>query len=282
MVTVKKIKDLQTKIQRLKRQGKTIGFVPTMGALHEGHLSLVRQARNDNDVVVVSIFINPLQFDPREDFHQYPRPFRKDQKLLRGLCDILFVPSAKEMYPRDFCSIVEVKALSDVLCGARRRGHFFGVTTVVAKLFNAALPDRAYVGQKDAQQAVILRKMAQDLNMPVQISVLPIVREEDGLAMSSRNATLSAGERREAVVLYQALKSAERMVAGGKRDSLKIKEALVDFIKRVASARIEYVEVVDKNSLQPVHRIAREALLLLAVHIGKTRLIDNIELKIRR
>ncbi|MFH0877922.1 MAG: pantoate--beta-alanine ligase [Candidatus Omnitrophota bacterium] len=279
MVTIKKNKELQAKIKRLRSQGKTIGFVPTMGALHEGHLSLVRRARKDNDIVVVSIFVNPLQFGSQEDLQHYPRPLQKDRNRLKGLCDILFLPSAKEMYPSGFCSKVEVRALGDVLCGLRRKGHFAGVTTVVAKLFHAAMPDKAYFGQKDAQQAVVIRKMTEDLNMPIQICVLPIVRENDGLAMSSRNAYLSGLQRRDAVVLYQALKSAQRMVAGGTRDSAKIKAALVDFIKRAASAHIEYIEIVDENSLRPIGRIAKRALLLLAVHIGKIRLVDNMMLR---
>ena len=282
MKIVKKINNLKSALAYFKRKGRTIGFVPTMGFLHEGHLSLVRHAKDENDIVVVSIFVNPIQFGPAEDFKRYPRDIKKDAKLVRGLCDFLFVPSDQEMYSKGFCSFVEVRGTSDSLCGRTRKGHFTGVTTVVSKLFNIVLPDRAYFGQKDAQQAVIIKKMVKDLNFGVDISVLPIVREKDGLAMSSRNVYLSEKERKDAVVLFQALKSAERMAAAGIGDPGKIKGALVDFIARTQSARIDYIEVVDKNTLDPLKVIDKEALLLLAVYIGQTRLIDNTILKIRK
>lgn len=281
MKIVKKTGELQEYVRRLRRKGKTIGLVPTMGFLHEGHLSLVRQACQQNDIVIVSIFVNPMQFGPHEDFHRYPRNLRRDSRFLQGLCDLLFVPAAKEMYPDDFCSSVEVRGLSDSLCGRTRKGHFVGVTTVVAKLFNATLPDNAYVGQKDAQQAVIIKKMVKDLNFPVTVNVLPVVREKDGLAMSSRNIYLSPKERRKAVVLFQALKSAERMVAGGTKDVAKVREVLRNFIGHAQPARIDYIEIVDKNTLEPLRTIEKEALLLLAVSIGSTRLIDNTLLKIK-
>ncbi len=282
MKIVKKINDLKSALAYFKRKGRTIGFVPTMGFLHEGHLSLVRHAKDENDIVVVSIFVNPIQFGPAEDFKRYPRDIKKDAKLVRGLCDFIFVPSDQEMYSKGFCSFVEVRGTSDSLCGRTRKGHFTGVTTVVSKLFNIVLPDRAYFGQKDAQQAVIIKKMVKDLNFGVDISVLPIVREKDGLAMSSRNVYLSEKERKDAVVLFQALKSAERMAAAGIGDPGKIKGALVDFIARTQSARIDYIEIVDKNTLDPLKVIDKEALLLLAVYIGQTRLIDNTILKIRK
>jgi pantoate--beta-alanine ligase len=252
-----------------------------MGFLHDGHLSLVRQARKDNDAVVVSIFVNPLQFGPKEDFKEYPRDLKRDAKLLSGLCDFLFVPPASEFMPGDFCSRVEVKGLSDVLCGFSRKGHFVGVTTVVAKLFNIVGADRAYFGRKDAQQALIIEKMIADLNFGTVAHILPIVREKDGLAMSSRNATLTPKERSEAVVLYQALKSAERMAEAGLRDTSKIRRTLIDFIGRTASARVDYVQIVDPKTLEPLKQIEKEALLLLAVVIGSTRLIDNTKLKIK-
>ncbi len=279
MKTVKKITLLRKALAVAKRKGLSIGFVPTMGYLHEGHLSLVRRAKKENDRVVVSIFVNPLQFGPAEDLKKYPRDIRRDAKLLSGFCDFLFVPSSEEMYPSGFCSSVEVKGLSDSLCGLSRKGHFAGVTTVVAKLFNIVLPDAVYFGQKDAQQAAVINKMVSDLGFPVKMNVLPIVREKDGLAISSRNSYLSAGERGDAVVLYQALKSAERMAAAGTRDVAKIRETLTDFIRRVPCSRIDYIEAVDPKTFEPLNRIERDALLLLAVYIGSTRLIDNTILK---
>lgn len=281
MRIIKKIAPLRKALEGPRRKGKAIGFVPTMGALHEGHLSLVRRARRENDVCVVSIFVNPIQFDPREDLKRYPRDLKKDSRLLAGLCDVLFVPDTFQMYPPGFSVFVEVKGLSDVLCGASRKGHFAGVTTVMAKLLNIVAPDRIYFGQKDVQQAAIIQKMISDLNFPVEVSVLPIVREKDGLAMSSRNIHLSPEERREAVVLFQALKSAERMVGAGVRDAARIKSALSDFISRPASARVEYIEIVDRANLVPLKTIEKDVLLLLAVRIGKTRLIDNTVLKVK-
>ena len=281
MKIVKKISILQKEVSRLKRGGRRIGLVPTMGYLHEGHLSLVRFASKENDVVVVSIFVNPTQFGPHEDLQKYPRDLKKDLRLLKGFCDIVFTPVPKDMYPRDSCTFVEVRGTSDILCGSTRKGHFIGVTTVVAKLFNIVLPDNAYFGQKDAQQAAIIKKMARDLNFPVKITVLPIVRDKDGLALSSRNSYLSDNERRDAVVLFQALRSAQRLVKQGAKDSVKIKDILADFIGRTPSARIDYIEIVDQDTLESVKAIERQALLLLAVYIGKTRLIDNAVLKTR-
>ena len=281
MKIVQKSSILRNDLSAFRRKGGLVGFVPTMGALHEGHLSLVRRAKVENDRVVVSIFVNPLQFGPKEDLKKYPRDLKKDAKLLSGLCDFLFIPQKDQMYPSDFCSNVEVRGLGDILCGLSRRGHFAGVTTIITKLFNIVAPDNAYFGQKDAQQAVIIKKMVDDLNFPLKVHVLPIVREADGLAMSSRNIYLSDKERREAVVLYQALKSAERMVAKRERDTVKIRMVLVDFIKRVQSARIDYIDIVDVKSLSPVKSIDRAAMLLLAVYIGNTRLIDNTVLKIK-
>ena len=279
MKTIKKINVLSQHLDALRRRGRTIGFVPTMGSLHEGHLSLVRAAKKENDIVVVSIFVNPLQFGPKEDFRKYPRDLKTDARLLKGLCDVLFIPSVLEFYPKDFCSFVEVKASGEQACGRSRPGHFLGVTTVVTKLFHIVGPRVAYFGQKDAQQAVIIQKMVRDLNFPLKVKVLPTTREKDGLAMSSRNVYLSLKERSEAVVLFQALKSAERMVTGGVRDGAKIKNTLTDFINRCPSARIDYIEVLDRKTLQSLKTIEKDALLLLAVFIGATRLIDNTILK---
>jgi len=278
---VKNVSILAKAVSRLKRNGSRIGFVPTMGYLHEGHISLARRARKENEIVIVSIFVNPAQFGPNEDLQKYPRDLKKDLRLLRGLCDIVFIPSVKEMYPGSSCTFVEVRGTSDILCGSTRKGHFEGVTTVVSKLFNIVRPDRAYFGRKDAQQAVIIKKMVRDLNFPVKVSVMPIVREKDGLAMSSRNVYFSAQERGDAVVLFQALRSAQQLVKHGTKDSAKIKGILADFIGRTASARIDYIEIVEPDTLELIRVIKKQALLLLAVYIGKTRLIDNMMLKIR-
>jgi pantoate--beta-alanine ligase len=252
-----------------------------MGALHCGHLSLVHRAKKENDIVVVSIFVNPTQFGPHEDFVHYPRNLKKDTKILKGSCDYLFVPDVREMYAQGFRTRVEVGGLGELLCGRTRKGHFTGVATVVAKLFSIVLPQTAYFGQKDAQQAVIIKKMVTDLNIPVKTIVCPTVREKDGLAMSSRNAYLSEGERRDAVVLFQALKSAQRLVDSGVRESARIISVLNDFITRTVSARVEYIAIVDEASLSTLEKIERRALLLLAVTVGKTRLIDNMILKIK-
>jgi len=270
---------LQNKILKLKRMAKTIGFVPTMGYLHEGHMSLIRKARKECDIVVVSIFVNPLQFGPKEDLKKYPRNFKRDIYLCNNLADIIFFPKAKDMYPANFLSNVEVSSLSNILCGVSRPGHFKGVTTVVSKLFNVALPDRAYFGQKDAQQVIIIKKMVSDLNMPIQIRVLPIIRESDGLAMSSRNKYLSDKERRESLVLYKSLKLAKKLINKGMRDSKNIIAKIKNLIRSVKSARIDYVSINDANNLVPLKRIKGEALILLAVFIGKTRLIDNIKIR---
>jgi pantoate--beta-alanine ligase len=279
MKLITTIAALRLELGRCRKRGRRIGFVPTMGFLHEGHLSLVRQARKENDVVVVSIFVNPIQFGPREDFKTYPRDLKRDSGLLRGLADFVFVPPARELYGADFCTFVEVRGLSGEYCGRSRPGHFTGVATVVAKLLNVVAPDVVYFGQKDAQQVAVIRKMAGDLNIPVCVKVMPTVREPDGLAMSSRNTYLSPKERQEAVVLFQALKSAEHAVATGLRDTQKIRGMLEDFIAHTPSARIDYIEFVDKKTFERVKTVDRDALLLLAIYIGKTRLIDNVFLK---
>lgn len=282
MKLITRVGDLRQELSRQRRKGRTIGFVPTMGGLHEGHVSLLKRAARDNDVVVLSIFVNPLQFGPREDFHSYPRDLKKDMLRIQGLAHIVFAPKAEHFYPSDFCTFVEVRGLSERLCGRSRPGHFTGVATVVSKLLNSVGPDTAYFGQKDAQQAVIIQKMVRDLNMPVHIKVLPIMREKDGLAMSSRNAYLSPRERQEALVLYQSLQSARRLVQSGVRDVHKILDVLGGFIAHTPAARIDYLAIVEPETLEPLKKIKREGLLLLAVFIGKTRLIDNAILKVRR
>ncbi|MDD5495621.1 MAG: pantoate--beta-alanine ligase [Candidatus Omnitrophica bacterium] len=277
MKTIDKISRMLTLIKILKKEGKSVGFVPTMGYLHEGHLSLTRQAKKHTDLVVMSIFVNPIQFGKNEDYDKYPRDFKRDEELARSAgVDIIFYPSSEEMYPEGYATYVEVKGLTDSLCGDSRPGHFRGVTTVVSKLFWIVKPDIAYFGQKDAQQAYVIRKMAQDLNMDVDVRILPTVREKDGLAMSSRNTYLSEGERKDAVVLYQALKSAEEMVRGGETESKKIIKAIEGIIKPKSRIKIDYVSIVDTKRLKPVSKITGEVLIALAVFIGKARLIDNI------
>jgi pantoate--beta-alanine ligase len=262
---------------KLKAQGRTIGFVPTMGYLHEGHLSLVRECRKRVDTTVVSIYVNPLQFGPQEDFRRYPRDPGRDSSLLeKEGADVLFLPTDHEMYPELFRTSVEVAGLQDKLCGRSRPGHFRGVATVVLKLFHIVRPDYAFFGQKDAQQVVVLRRMVEDLNMDVNIRALPIVRERDGLAMSSRNSYLSEAERRAALVLFQSLEEGRRMFEGGERAASQIRERMARTMASEPLARVDYVEIVRPESLEPVERIEGETLVALAVYIGRTRLIDNI------
>ena len=267
---------LQKEVARLKRKGKAIGFVPTMGYFHEGHLSLIRRARCECDVVVVSIFVNPLQFGPREDLKEYPRNLNKDISLCRRYTDILFFPSAKTMYPQDFLTSVEIKNLGNILCGSSRPGHFKGVITVVNKLFNIVTPDMAYFGQKDAQQVIIIKKMVRDLNMPIKINVLPIVREYDGLAMSSRNTYLSVKKRKDALVLYSSLMLAKDLTRKGTINCREIISRMRRLIIKTKGTKIDYISIVDLKTLIPLKTIKKEALVLLAVFIGKTRLIDNM------
>jgi pantoate--beta-alanine ligase len=257
----------------------TWGFVPTMGYLHEGHLSLVRRARAENDRVAVSVFVNPTQFGPHEDYARYPRDLERDLRLLEPLgVDLVFVPSVEEMYPPGFQTWVIVEEVSRPLEGASRPGHFRGVATVVAKLFNILQPDRAYFGQKDAQQTVVIRRMVQDLNIPVEIVICPTVREPDGLAMSSRNTYLNPEERRAATVLFRALQAAKARYEAGERDAERLREAMREVIRAEPLARIDYVSVAHPETLQELERVEGPALLSLAVYIGTTRLIDNLML----
>jgi len=281
MKVVKTVSGMRAAVRYLRAKRLTIGFVPTMGYLHEGHLSLVRKCRKSADVCVVSIFVNPLQFGPQEDLRRYPRDFAMDAGLLRreGV-DFLFCPADTEMYPEGYRATVEVSGLQDRLCGRSRPGHFKGVATVVLKLFNIVQPDVAFFGQKDAQQAVILRKMAEDLNLNVKIRILPIVREPDGLAMSSRNVLLSKEERRAALILSRSLGEARRMFDRGERRTGVIVAWLRKMIAAEPLAKVDYVEIVYCRDLRPVDLIRRDVLAALAVYIGRTRLIDNIILKI--
>ncbi len=266
----------------LSRRGLKIGLVPTMGALHAGHLSLIRRARAENDRVVVSIFVNPMQFGRNEDLGRYPRTLREDSVLCRrNGVDFIFFPGVGQMYPPGFASCVQVEALSNVLCGLSRPGHFRGVATVVAKLFNIVRPDNAYFGQKDAQQARIIKRMNDDLDFGIKIHVMPIVREPDGLAMSSRNRYLTPEERRDALVLSQALRAAARMAEEGVADTARIIRRLKMIVGAKKRAHIDYISIVDEESLRPLSRIRGRALLAMAVWVGKTRLIDNAVLRVK-
>lgn len=259
-----------------KAEGKTIGFVPTMGYLHSGHLSLIKKSTSQNDVTVISIFVNPTQFGENEDLDQYPRDFERDCRLAQEAgADAVFFPTAGMMYPEGYKTYVEVVDITKRLCGVTRPTHFKGVTTVVTKLFHIVAPDRAYFGQKDAQQLLVIRRMVKDLNMDIEIVGCPIVRETDGLAMSSRNLYLSGEERMQATVLNQSLEMAEKMIDSGERDSNTVKKAIKEKIGTMELARIDYVELVDTESLLPAQRITGEVLIALAVYFGKTRLIDN-------
>ncbi|MBO8152786.1 MAG: pantoate--beta-alanine ligase [Candidatus Marinimicrobia bacterium] len=279
MKLIEKIADLREEIKRFKREGKIIGFVPTMGYFHEGHLSLMDIARKRSDVLVVSIFVNPIQFGPNEDYNRYPRDLKRDLKLAeeRGV-DIVFHPDNREMYQENFQTYVNVEKLTKGMCGKYRPGHFRGVTTVVAKLFNIVQPDIAVFGQKDVQQAIVIKRMVGDLNFPVEIVVGPVIREHDGLAMSSRNTYLNDEERKQAPMIYKALKVAREKVKMGNRDAAKLKEIIESTIATAPLVRIEYVEIVDDENLEPVSEVKPGTLAAVAVWFGKTRLIDNIYL----
>ncbi len=277
MKIIEKILEMYATSNLLRKRGKMIGFVPTMGALHEGHLSLVRRARVENNIVVVSIFVNPIQFGPNEDFQKYPRTFESDCKLLiKEKTDFLFFPSGKEMYPEDFETYVYLEKLPEHLCGLSRPGHFKGVATVVTKLFNIVRPHRSYFGQKDYQQAKIIEKMVRDLNIDTEIITLPIIREPDGLAMSSRNAYLSPEERKKATSLYQSLLLADKLIKEGETDCNEIKKEMEKKIQSIApDAKIDYIAIVDPETLEDLKFIQKKVVIALAVFIGNTRLIDN-------
>ncbi len=266
-------------VRAAREQGRSIHFVPTMGALHEGHFSLIRAARRPDGFVVVSIFVNPTQFGPNEDFTKYPRPVEQDLAgCRREGVDLVFLPAPEEMYPPGSRTVVHVPGLTETLCGPHRPGHFDGVATVVTKLFNIVQPDRAYFGQKDAQQAVVIRRMVADLDMPIEIVVCPTVREPDGVAMSSRNAYLSPAQRRQARCLSESLRLAERMVRDGERRARLIIEAMRAHIAAAGPCEIDYIAAVDPETLEPVETIDRPCMFALAVRIGSTRLIDNLVL----
>jgi len=281
MKIITTISEMQDHSDRLRDQGDRIGFVPTMGFLHEGHLSLMRKAREENHALVVSIFVNPTQFGPGEDYASYPRDLEMDASLCQEVgCDVLFTPGADEMYPQGNVTTVSVSGLTETLCGASRPGHFDGVTTVVSKLFNIVRPHRAYLGLKDYQQYRVILRMVQDLNMNINIIGLTTIREEDGLAMSSRNAYLYDDERSGALSLSRSLEAAREMVREGIRDPRAIEEKVTGIIESEPTNRIDYVSVVNADDLAPLSTIEDRTLLALAVFVGDARLIDNAVLEI--
>ena len=273
---VKEIKELRSLIKSWKREGLSVGFVPTMGALHEGHESLIKKAVEENDKVVVSVFVNPTQFGPNEDYDSYPRDIDKDLNIcINAGASVVFNPEPSEMYFDNKSTSVSVSNLTSVLCGAKRPGHFDGVCLVVSKLLNIVTPDNAYFGEKDAQQVAVLRRMVRDLNIDVEIVACPIIREEDGLAKSSRNTYLSKEERKAALVLSKSLELAKELLKNGERNANKLKEIIKEEISKEPLAKIDYVEIVDSDSLENVQTIEKNVLIPIAVYIGKTRLIDN-------
>jgi pantoate--beta-alanine ligase len=277
MKIIASAKEMTSLSKEVRRSGRTVGFVPTMGALHQGHLSLVRAAREQTDIVATSIFVNPTQFGPTEDFSKYPRTFEKDSAMLAAeKTDYIFSPSVEEMYPKDATTWVDVEGLSGKLDGRSRPGHFRGVTTVVSKLFNIVQPDMAFFGQKDAAQVAVIRKMARDLNFGVQIVVCPIIRESDGLAMSSRNAYLTPEQRKQALVLSQALKKVEKLAAQGERNPEKLIGVGKQAIAEEPAVRLDYFEVVNPDTLEQMADLSQGALVAVAAYVGTTRLIDNL------
>ncbi|OGX37359.1 MAG: pantoate--beta-alanine ligase [Omnitrophica WOR_2 bacterium RIFCSPHIGHO2_02_FULL_50_17] len=282
MRVIRSVKTMQRLVSQARRQGKRVGFVPTMGALHEGHLSLMRRCRRENDLTVVSIFVNPAQFGPTEDFKAYPRPVKADQRLAgKAGVDILFYPSDKEMYPDPYRTYIEVEKMTENLCGKFRPGHFKGVATVVGKLLNIVQPDVLYLGQKDAQQAVVLKQMVRDLNFPVTVKVCPIVRGPDGAALSSRNVYLTPQERRQAAVLFRSLQEAKEKIQSGERSLAAVVQGIRRRILKETSGKIDYVACVNAQTLEPLSCVDGKILIALAVRFGSTRLIDNILVQVR-
>jgi pantoate--beta-alanine ligase len=281
MKLIRSITRMQRISRALKAEKKTIGFVPTMGYLHEGHCSLVRKSVRECDVTVMSIYVNPLQFGPAEDFTKYPRDLNRDAALAKkNGVDYLFVPDDSEMYPASYRTRVEVDGITRTMCGASRPGHFQGVTTVVAKLFNIVMPDSAYFGQKDIQQALVITAMARDLNLPIKIKVLPIVREPGGLAMSSRNAYLSESRRREVRIVYRALTAARGLIRRGERRSAVIIAKMKKLLSTIRSVKIDYIVIVDPCGLLPKKKIAGTTIIAAAIFVDNVRLIDNIVIKV--
>jgi len=268
---------LQKISRKLSKDNKTIGFIPTMGALHQGHLKLVRESKAKNDITIVSIFVNPAQFSPNEDLKKYPRPFKNDQDLLvkEGI-DYLFHPNVEEMYPKGFQTYVSVNNLSNVLEGKIRPGHFTGVATVVLKLFNLIEPNNTYFGQKDFQQCAVIKQMIKDLNLSININVVPTERDKDGLALSSRNIFLNKQERLQAPAIYQSLLLAKKLISNNNTNVKFIKKQMIDILQKYRLIRLDYIEICDSEDLLPIKVISNTAVILIAAYLGKTRLIDNI------
>ena len=276
MEVIKKINEMRTRVLSVKDRKRSIGLVPTMGALHDGHISLIRSAKKENDEIVVSIYLNPTQFDNNDDFDKYPRQLNEDIEIIRKEnADVVFTPCTEEMYPDGFCTHVTQDKLTDALCGGVRPGHFSGVTTIVTKLFNIIEPDRAYFGQKDYQQSAIIKRLVADMNMDIDIRVCSIVREEDGLALSSRNGRLSPEERQDALCIHGSLLKAREMFASNIRDAKEIIEEMTSVIKKTEQIKIDYISIVNADTLEDLSLINGKALAAVAVWIGNTRLIDN-------
>lgn len=282
MDIIKSIGDLRKTVRNARSAGRTIGVVPTMGYLHEGHLSLMRRARQENDLVVATVFVNPTQFGPNEDFAAYPRDTQRDIDLMQAEnVDIAFMPEAEDLYPDGYATYVEVQGpMTQTLCGASRPGHFKGVTTIVAKLFHLTAPHRAYFGQKDAQQVAVIRQMARDLDFDLEVVACPTVREPDGLAMSSRNSYLSESQRADAVVISQALFEARDMIAAGQTQAGPVIDHIRMRIEAVAQAGVDYLAVVDVNTLHDIEVLEGSVLVAVAVKFGNTRLIDNLAIDV--
>lgn len=281
MRMIETISDMKAIIRTQKKEGKTIGFVPTMGYLHEGHMSLVKASLHDNDFTIMSIFVNPTQFGPNEDFSKYPRDLSRDFAMAEEAgVDVVFAPANTEMYPEDYKTFVDVDGITEVLCGKSRPGHFKGVTTIVSKLFHIVEPDHAYFGKKDAQQGIVIKKMVSDLNMNSKIILCPIIREKDGLAMSSRNSFLNTEERKAALILSQSLFEVEALIKVGETSKEFILEYLNSSISKEPLAKIEYIQIVDGENLEEIKTIKSRVLIALAVRFGNTRLIDNVLLEV--
>jgi len=283
MKVAKTIKSVRNLVKAVRSKGKIIGFVPTMGALHIGHISLIEKAKQQTDFVVVSIFVNPTQFGPGEDFKKYPRPLSADLKICRKAgVDVVFAPATEQMYPKENLTWVNVGKLTEQLCGRFRPGHFSGVTTVCAKLFNIVAPDIAFFGQKDAQQAIVIKRMVADLNMPLKIIVCPTVRQADGLAVSSRNQYLTRQQKKDAPLIYKSLQKCQKLIEDGVTDSKTIINQMRKILQQAPSIKIEYISIVDADTLQELKKITGKVLTVVAVKIGSTRLIDNILVDVNR
>ena len=277
MIIVSSVEEVRNQVKEWRKQGLTVGLVPTMGYLHEGHQSLIKASVEDNDRTVVSVFVNPIQFGPNEDLATYPRDLDRDSKLCEETgADLIFHPEKENMYDDDFCTYIDMDSVTKNLCGKTRPTHFRGVCTVVGKLFNIVAPDRAYFGQKDAQQLAVIRRMVRDLNFDLEIVGCPIIREDDGLAKSSRNTYLSEEERKAALVLSRSLKEGKALIESGEKDAKKVVDSIRKVIETEPLAKIDYVEAVDFDTIEPIETINNNTLVAIAVYIGKTRLIDNI------